>query len=220
MLVIYQFPVVNNNIIYFTEKGVDLSRAIPEIAQMEYALQQGYNWYDIMHRPALTMRTPAPCTVVFTTESALETQRHAKIAQYAAKIVEHVQSSNQPITRDCVVDFTVEQLCSVDSALHTDIMDSVISTLAPHIVEIPLPVESQPEPESASAFIEPIVMLPALPVSPPQTPTRHILSSVKTPMAPRRRNRHKSFVTSMLQQSKLTQHIQPVVFLNLLDAAH
>jgi len=206
----------DNNIIYFTEKGVDLSRAIPEIAQMEYALEQGYNWYDIMHRPALTMPAPTPCTVVFTTESALEAQRHTQIAQYSAKIVEHIQSSDQPITRDCVVDFTVEQLYSVDSALHTEIMDSVISTLVPHIVEIPLPVEPQPE-SAVSAALAP-ASLPVLPVSPPQTPTRHILSSVKTPMAPRRRNRHKSFVTSMLQQSKLNQHIQPVVFLNLLDA--
>ena len=61
---------VEEETVYFTEKGVDLLKVFPEVAEMQQAMAAGWSWYDLERYNPAHLRVPRKkLRIVYTTEA-------------------------------------------------------------------------------------------------------------------------------------------------------
>ena len=126
--------------VYFTEKGVDLHKIFPEVAELQLALDAGWNWSDVeQYLPAQFMIPRKPIRVVYTTEAEKErmlgtqvaiipkTQETSTVVQaYVVNILADLQKQSQEKrSLDDIASYLATAIYNTPENLHTAILDGV-----------------------------------------------------------------------------------------------
>ena len=96
--------------VYFTEKGVDLLKIFPEVAELQLAMNAGWCWSDVeQYHPTQFAIPRKPTRVVYTSEAEKErllgTQAPIKVATQEAT-QEATQGATQGATQEATQEAT------------------------------------------------------------------------------------------------------------------
>ena len=102
--------------VYFTEKGVDLLKIFPEVAELQLAMNAGWCWSDVeQYHPTQFAIPRKPTRVVYTSEAEKErllgTQAPIKVAtQEATQEATHEATATLPETNTVAVETYVANI--------------------------------------------------------------------------------------------------------------
>jgi len=129
--------------IYFTEKGIDLLKVFPEVAELQLAMAAGWRWSDVAHyRHKQFMIPHKPIHIVYTTEAekermlgpqasaiqeaSREETNTATIEAHVANILADLQKQPQEHrSLDDIADYIASAIYKTPENLHSAILDGV-----------------------------------------------------------------------------------------------
>jgi hypothetical protein len=193
-------------IVYFTEKGIDLLAASPEIECISYAMRNGYSWCNIMDSPPMCMESRQIC-IVHTTEAELAVHNATHLVQpvpvpqappapinHKANILARIEQRHcSEWTIEYITDIIVEYMYS------NNINDFTIGN---EVCEIIGPLMPSSEVETESSELETIVMEPIIEEVTASSLSSWIMSSFESAVC--------SLNTSMHSLQTLTLNIFPI----------
>ena len=131
-------------IVYFTEKGIDLLAAIPETKYIDYAMRNGYSWYHVIDNPPRSIQQNKEIRIVRTTEAELAIHQAAPTpvtpaVDHKANILARIdQVPNSEWTQDKIADVVVDYMWTHNISDFT-LSDEICEIVGPRIPK-PLPV--------------------------------------------------------------------------------